>query len=55
MKNLIIKKLSQRSTWVAIGTAGALAMQQFLPEYMTLYLGILTAFGVVINDKKGEK
>lgn len=54
MKNFIVKKLNQRSTWVALGSAGALIVARFLPEYLDLYLGILTVFGVVINDKKGE-
>lgn len=53
MKALIFNKINQRSTWVAFGTAGALLVARFVPDYLDLYLGILTAFGLAINDRKG--
>lgn len=53
MKNLILNKISQRSTWVALGAAGVFVVTRFAPEYLDMYVGILTALGLIVNDKKG--
>ena len=52
MKEKLINYFTQRSTWMAVGSAVLVVLSYAKPEWVTPAAGILTAFGLTVKDKR---
>lgn len=52
MKKKLLDYFTQRSTWMAIGAAALVIIADVKPEWVSTAAGVLSAFGLVVKDKK---
>lgn len=52
MKEKFENWIGQRSTWMAIGAAAIVVLSYVQPDWVGMAAGVLSAFGLVANDKK---
>jgi hypothetical protein len=53
MKSKIADWLTQRTTWMAFGSAAVTILAYCRPEWVGVAAGVLSAFGLVARDRRG--
>lgn len=53
MKSKIEDWLTQRTTWMAFGSAAITILAYCRPEWVGVAAGVLSAFGLIARDRRG--